>query len=318
MNKNNLQHLFVLIFLSFLPFSAFAQGTMEDVAEKADDGFNFLFIADCGRNGFYDQKPIAYTMGEMADKGGAEFVLALGDTFHYMGLQSIHDPLWRSNFEDVYNHPELQIPWYPLIGNHESKGNIQALIDYSEISRRWEMPDRYYTKQFTTDEGETLEIFVIDTCPLIDKYRNQSDEYVGVKGQSREKQLAWLEKALAQSKADFKIVAGHHPVYAYTSKEEEERRDMQKYIKPLLDKYEVDLYIGGHIHSHQHIVKPGSKTNYVVLSSGSLSRKVKPIEGTQFCSPRTGFGFASIKGGVMTIFLLDKDGNELYSFSINK
>lgn len=317
MKKNIVQHLLTLLLIALLPISAYAQRSMGEVAKAAKNGFNFLLITDGGRNGFYDQKTIALSMGELAGKGDAEFILTLGDTFHYMGVESVQDPLWRSNFEDVYNHPELQLPWFPLIGNHESQGNVQALIDYSSISRRWQMPDRYYTKQFTTDEGETLEIFMIDTSPLIDKYRND-EKYIGAKGQSREEQLAWLETALANSTADFKIVAGHHPVYADTSKDDEERRDMQKYIEPLLNKYGVDLYIGGHIHNHQHIIKAGSKTNYVVLSSGALSRKVAPIEGTQFCSPLTGFGFASIKKGVLTLFLLDKDGNELYSFSINK
>ena len=38
-----------------------------------------------------------------------------------------------------------QCPWYGVLGNHEYRGNTQAMMDYSEISRRWNMPDRYYT-----------------------------------------------------------------------------------------------------------------------------------------------------------------------------
>lgn len=317
MNNHKLNYTLIALWLLLLPISAFAQRSLKEVAKAGDDGFNFLIITDQGRNGYYDQKPVAHSMGELAGEGDAEFVLTLGDSFHYIGLESTSDPLWMTNFELIYDHPELQIPWYPIIGNHEQKGNVQAMIDYSKISRRWEMPDRYYTKRFTTDDGESVELFMIDTCPLIDKYR-EDEEYRSVQGQSREKQLEWLEAALANSTADYKIVAGHHPVYADTKKEDSERLDMQKYVEPLLDKYAVDLYLSGHIHSHQHIRHANSGTDYVVVSSGALSRKVKAIEGTQFCSPRTGFAYVTIQKGSITLFLLDKDGNELYSFTRTK
>ena len=93
---------------------------------------------------------------------------------------------------------------------------------------------------------------------------------------------------------------------------------MQKYVQPLLEKYGVDLYLSGHIHNHQHIRPRGSSVDYVVVSSGALSRKVKPIEGTQFCSPETGFAFISIKSGKLTMYLLDKEGKELYHISRTK
>lgn len=303
-----------LLLLLLMPSLLLAQRSLSEIAESADDGFNFIIVADVGRNGYYDQQTIADAMGIMADEGDAEFILALGDTFHYMGVQSVEDPIWLSNFEQVYRHPELMISWFPVIGNHESQGNIQALIDYSDISRRWEMPARYYVKHFEGEEGETIDLFIIDTCPLIEKYR-QDPKYIGVVGQEREPQLAWLEEELAKSTADFKIVAGHHPIHAHTSKDQIERDEMQKYVEPLLIKYDVDLYLAGHIHNHQHIRLPHSNTDYVVLSSGSRSRKVEAIEGTQFCSSETGFGFISIKNKVMTVHLLDKEANELYSFT---
>ncbi len=43
----------------------------------------------------------------------------------------------------------------------------------------------------------------------------------------------WILPMLANAK-DWIIVAGHHPIYAYTPKEESERMDMQKRIDPLL------------------------------------------------------------------------------------
>ena len=52
----------------------------------------------------------------------------------------MNDPLWMTNYELIYSHPELMIDWFPLLGNHEYRGNTQAVLDYSNISRRWTMP----------------------------------------------------------------------------------------------------------------------------------------------------------------------------------
>ena len=80
-----------------------------------------------------------------------------------------------TNYELIYSHPELMIDWFPLLGNHEYRGNTQAVLDYSNISRRWTMPARYYTKTFE-DNGATIRILWVDTAPMIDKYRNESDD----------------------------------------------------------------------------------------------------------------------------------------------
>ena len=129
-----------------------------------------VFIAnDLGRNGYYDQKPIAELMGEMADEIGPEAIVATGDVHHFDGVASVNDPLWMTNYELVYSHPELMISWYPVLGNHEYRGNTQAVIDYSKVSRRWQMPDRYYSKVFADDDaGTTLRVVFIDTTRLFD------------------------------------------------------------------------------------------------------------------------------------------------------
>lgn len=65
------------------------------------------------------------------------------------------------------------IDWFPVLGNHEYRGNTQAVLDYTNISRRWTMPARYYTKAFE-DKGATIRIVWIDTAPMMDKYRKDS------------------------------------------------------------------------------------------------------------------------------------------------
>ncbi len=154
--------------------------------------------------------------------------------------------------------------------------------------------------------------------PLIEKYRQESDKYPDACKQDISKQLSWLESVLASAKEDWIIVAGHHPIYAYTPKEESERLDMQKRVDTILRKHKVDMYICGHIHNFQHIRVPGSDIDYVVNSSGSLARKVEPIEGTKFCSPEPGFSVCSINKKELNLRMIDKKGNMLYTITRKK
>ena len=282
-----------------------------------EDKFNFYVANDLGRNGYYDQKPIAELMGTMAEEIGPEFVLATGDIHHFEGVRSVSDPLWMTNYELIYSHPELMIDWFPVLGNHEYRGNTQAVMDYSNVSRGWTMPSRCYPKVFK-EEGTSVRIVWVDTAPLIDKYREESDTYPDACKQDMNKQLAWIDSVLTVSKEDWVIVAGHHPVYAETPKDESERSNLQERLDPILRRHKVDLYICGHIHNFQHIRRPDSSIDYVVNSAGSLSRKVKSIEGTVFCSGEPGFSVCSVSKQEFNLYLIDKTGTILHTVTRKK
>ena len=93
--------------LALAVFNANAQDAKAWKKLKADVN---LFVAnDLGRNGYYQQRPIADLMGNMAEEIGPECVLAVGDVHHFNGVASVDDPLWTSNYESIYTHPELMI-----------------------------------------------------------------------------------------------------------------------------------------------------------------------------------------------------------------
>lgn len=278
-----------------------------------------LYMAnDLGRNGYYDQKPIAELMGKMAETTGMECVLAVGDIHHFNGVASVNDPLWTTNFEQVYSHPELMLDWFPVLGNHEYRGNTQAVLDYGKVSRRWVMPARYYTKVFNS-KGTSVRVVFLDTTPLIDRYRENKEKYPDACKQDPQAQLDWLDHTLASAKEDWVIVVGHHPIYAYTTKAEYERTDMQKYVMPILHKYNnVAIYACGHIHNFQHIRMNGDNIDYVVNTSASLARPVKETEGTVFCSPADGFSIISATKKQLHMYMIDKDGNTIHTIERNK
>ena len=284
-----------------------------------DDNFNFIVANDLGRNGYYEQKPIAEQMGRMAENIDIEFVAAAGDVHHFEGVASVNDPLWMTNYELIYSHPELMIDWFPVMGNHEYRGNTQAVLDYDSVSRRWNMPDRYYSMTCELDNDATLRLLFIDTTPLIDKYHKEAEEsYHDVASQDIDRQLQWIDSTLNASTATWTVVIGHHPIYAQTPKDEVEREDMQRRVDPILRKHGVDMYIAGHIHNFQHIKPEGSDIDYVVNSSGSLSRKVSPIDGTVFCSDEPGFSIVSASDKELKLYMLDKNGNILHTVTRTK
>lgn len=280
--------------------------------------YNFIIANDLGRNGYYDQKTIAASMGRWADSADIEFVAAAGDVHHFNGVASVNDPLWMTNYELIYSDPSLMLDWYAILGNHEYRGNTQACLDYGKISRRWIMPSRYYTMVKKVDDKTSLRLIFIDTAPLINKYREDSEDYPDACKQDDKAQLHFIDSVLNVSKETWKIVIGHHPVYAFTPKDSSERTDMQARIDPLLRKYKVDYYVCGHIHNFQHIKTKGSPVDYVVNSSASLSRSVEKMEGTQFCSDLSGFMVCSVDSARFAINMMDKDGKCIYTYARKK
>lgn len=273
-----------------------------------------MYLAnDMGRNGYYEQKPIAELMGRMGETLKPKCVIAAGDVHHFYGVQSVNDPLWMTNYELIYSHPELMIPWYPVLGNHEYRGNTQAVLDYTAVSRRWMMPSRYYTKVIES-KGTSVQLVFIDTTPLIDRYRQNPGTYPDAGQQDIDAQLQWLDKTLAEARAQWVVVVGHHPMYAETGKDTIEQHDMRRRVLPLLKKHHnVAMYVSGHIHSFQHMRAPGDDTDYIVNSAAALAREAKPIEGTVFCSGKEGFSVIAADKKQLCLYMIDKDGNVLHT-----
>ena len=311
--RKNIITLFMALFVVTVSFAQTPESW-----KTLEKPLNFYLANDLGRNGYYDQKPIAELMGNMAENVDIECVIAAGDIHHFEGVRSVNDPLWMTNYELIYSHPELMIPWYAILGNHEYRGNTQAVIDYSNVSARWNVPSRYYTFAMEND-GVTVRFVMVDTAPLLDKYREDTEKYPDACKQDMDKQLEWIDSVLTAAKEDWVLVVGHHPIYAETGKDESERLDLQKRLDSILRKHKnVDMYLCGHIHNFQHIRKDDSKIDYVVNTSGSLSRKVKPIDGTKFCSSDTGFSLICADKKEINLHMINKEGKVIYTVSRKK
>lgn len=307
----------IIIFMAATLIAALSYAQNAEVWKAMEKPLNFFLANDLGRNGYYDQKPIAELMGNMAEQIDIECVIAAGDVHHFEGVRSVSDPLWMTNYELIYSHPELMIPWYSILGNHEYRGNTQAVIDYTNVSARWNMPARYYTKTFEND-GVSVRLVMLDTAPLISKYRKDTEQYPDACKQDLDRQLAWTDSVLTVAKEDWVLVIGHHPIYAETPKNNSERSDMQNRLDTILRKHRVDMYLCGHIHNFQHIRMPGNNIDYIVNSSASLSREVKPIKGTLFCSGEPGFSLITADKNSLSLHMIDKEGKVIHTANRKK
>ncbi len=308
--------IFLLLFLLVSSVNAQVLINPEKLPANA---LNFMVASDMGRRGVSEQKNIATFMGEEAKLNSVNFVAVAGDPIHDNGVKSTDDSEWKDKFENIYTASSLMnIPWYVVSGNHEYHGSIQAILDYSKLSGRWKAPARYYSIEKTIGTGKNKCLFVfIDTAPLIDKYRTEGS-YSDAGKQDIEKQLKWIDSTLVSSNDRWKIVIGHHPVYADTEKEESERTDMQKRVGMIIENRKADVYICGHIHNFQHIKPEGKRVNYIVNSSASQSRNVNKTDGTLFCNPDPGFTLCSVTKKNFSFSFINHKGETIYKYILRK
>jgi acid phosphatase len=299
-----------------LPTSLFA----EDISPvrppgASPGGLNFLVFGDWGRGGQLDQVQVAAQMAKATKDVGARFVISVGDNFYENGVASTGDEQWRKSFEDVYSAPSLQIPWHVILGNHDYYGNCDAQIAFSKTSPRWNMPARYYVQTHQIDAATVADFFYLDTTPMIKGYYGQTrgNMNANVVAQDVPKQLAWFKGALAASKAQWKIVIGHHPIYSGGG--HGGTPELIEQVLPLLHEHKVQAYFNGHDHDLQHL--QADKVNFFGSGAGSIvSPKTLEIEYTKFARNCPGFIATSLQTDKLKIDMINSTGNTLYSATV--
>lgn len=276
--------------------------------------FNFMIVSDWGWNGYGKQLDVADQMAKTADSTDAKFIATCGDNFQISGVASTQDPLWMTNFENIYRGNSLQVEWFPVLGNHDYKGSTQAEIDYSKISRRWRMTEHYYTFVKKINDSISVRFIFLDTPPLVGEYRNNPEGYPDAIKQDPDKEIKWLKDVLANSKEQWKIVFGHHPVYS-ASKKHGNTQEMIDRIKPLLEQYNAQFYICGHDHDMQHLHERGGKVEYIVTGTGGETRPNSSNELSVFSKSEPGFSVISLKADSLRFCFVSTSGNIIYSFS---
>ena len=276
-----------------------------------DGSVRFLAFGDWGRDGGSFQKPVAEQMGRTAAADRSQFVVALGDNFYEDGVPDVKAAQWKTSFEAIYTAPSLQIPWYVALGNHDYHGNAQAQVDYTLTNPRWKMPARYYTFTRRIDTRTSAQFFVLDSSPYA--YRKEPKGYGDLSAQDPAAQTAWLERELAKSTAQWKIVCAHHPVYS--GGVHRDTPELIAAIEPLLEKFGVQVFLNGHDHDLQHL-RVGA-VNYFCSGAGSKPRAASRDSRTLFSLGDTG-GFLAVKLTQEEFQgrFIDHTGKEVYAVTL--
>ncbi|MDN3670375.1 metallophosphoesterase [Echinicola jeungdonensis] len=326
-NNPNLLAFLLLVFLAFsspLDYCIAQEGlNNEGKLEIPEDALNFIVFGDWGRFGDDHQKEVSNQMAKTAKANDVRFFIVTGDNFYPKGVASIHDPHWKYSLEDIYTDFALQREWFVVLGNHDYMGDPDAQIAYSDISRRWVMPSRYYSKEFNLSDGsgKSIKFAMIDTNPLIPEFYSNLEYGPNVRGQDTTAQKAWLAKELAedQEKVEWKIVVGHHPMYTGSDKRQEgyDTRRIRRCLDEMLVENEVDVYLAGHDHSLQHLI-PHQGVHHFISGSASEKTQAGMVPISEFSASAYGFMLLSVNQEKILVHVLDENGQVLYKTEITK
>jgi acid phosphatase len=228
-------------------------------ANPGDLLLRFVATADTG-SGDRNQFAVGEAMARYHQQHPYNLVVLAGDNIYNDGeIAKIRD-VFEAPYQAVL---QRGVQFRACLGNHDIRtDNGDPQVAYAGFN----MPSRYYTFQ-----QNGVQFFALDT--------NGNANWAA--------QLPWLEQELQKSTARWKIVFGHHPVYA--SGVYGPNPDLIRTFTPLFQKYGVQLYINGHEH-HYERTRPIAGTTYLVTGHGGASlRSVGKHDWTAYAVSRYGF-----------------------------
>jgi tartrate-resistant acid phosphatase type 5 len=227
-----------------------------------------------------------------------DFGLTLGDNFYVTGLTTPDDPRWTTEYEKLYG--PLGITFYASFGNHDEVDvdSPPAEILHAARSASWRFPAQFYT--FTAGP---VQFYAIDT--------NDPSEV----------ELEWLRGALDASHARWKVVYGHHPLYASSIFYPQGHYTDSVLVRKLLPilSGRADVYLTGHLHSMAHMAPVNGVNFFVAGSGGAGGYDVGPVDAfTKFATKEHGFAVLEATDSTFTVRFIDEHTKPLYTTTLRR
>ena len=228
---------FAVGFLSYLTLVSWASVSSIAPLPNAAGTVKFAVIGDNG-TGDAAQYQLADQMVRIRLQFPFDLVLMLGDNFY--GAQRPSDLVQK--FERPYK-PLLDagVRFQAALGNHDEPDSV----NYPPLNMGGQ---RYYS--FVRGN---VRFFVLDTNSLDSR------------------QLQWMERALEDSREEWKITYFHHPLYSSAGRHGSSV-DIRLRLEPLLIEHGVSVVFSGHDHVYERL-KPQKGITYFVCGSGGKLRK---------------------------------------------
>lgn len=239
----------------------------------------FVAIADTG-TGASGQYAVASAMAAHHQEQPYPLVVMAGDNIYPNGdMASI-----AQVFEEPYQAlRDRGVHFQAILGNHDVRSNNgDGQVDYPDFQMHGQ---RYYT--FT--QGP-VQFFALDT--------NTNADW--------ERQFPWLQQELAQSTAPWKVVVGHHQIYASGIYGVNSSQWAAR-LKHLFAQHRVNLYINGHEHHYErtHAI---DGTTYLVCGNGAKLRRVARSPWTAYSVSQLGFAVCEVFEDVLIVQGRDVQG----------
>jgi tartrate-resistant acid phosphatase type 5 len=249
-----------------------------------------LAFGDFG-DGNEPQKRVAAAMLRYHAQHRFDFAVTLGDNFYPTGMLSPLDPRWQTWWSALYD--PLKIHFYATLGNHDwnHPDSPAAEILFAHRSPSWRMPAAYYTF-----EAGSVQFFALDTDII------------------SEAQLGWLTEELDKSRATWKVVYGHHPIYSAGQHEDNDEKIAQ--LLPVL-KGRADVYLAGHDHDMQHL-KPEGRLHFFVAGSAGKLRTIEPGPRSLFARGAHGFAVLEADARTLTVKFVEADLTSPYTYTLRR
>jgi acid phosphatase len=261
----------------------------------------FFAIGDWGAGGAF-QRRVANSLIAYAAIEKPQFVISTGDNFYPKGSSSVDDTQFTTKWKKMYSIDTMNIPWYCALGNHDYGGDVETQVKHTTLDPLWNMPARYF--HFARTEADiTCDFFVLDTEVFYHKNHDDS-----------KKQFHWLEQELQKSEARWKVVVGHHPIRSHGAYGDQ--KIMLKHIKPLLDRYKVQLYFNGHDHDLQYLKSSDDYFACICSGAGGGARNTSYGKNTLFATTNGGFVSIAITQNELIAQFLNANGLVIFEDTV--
>lgn len=135
-------------------------------------------------------------------------------------------------------------------------------------------------------------------------------------------QAEWLDKLLAENKAQWVVCSFHHPIFS-TGKDRD-NPELRAMWKPIFDKYKVDLVLQGHDHTYGRTglqvpssletqVKQSAETSSKVEQAGSVGTSVQTAVAVPATIANIPTGVQKIDGETGTVYVVSVSGPKMYN-----
>jgi hypothetical protein len=227
---------------------------------RRPDSIKFAAIGDAGR-GDRAQYEVSARMQAFREVFPFDFVVMLGDNVYDGGAPEDY----RRKFELPYKPLlEDEVEFYAAIGNHDAV-NQPSYEPFHMDGRRYYTfePDRSLLPRLA---GVDVRFFMLDTETL------------------DRTQLAWLDREMGRSDAEWKIPVFHRPIYT-SGRYATPARIFRRALEPVFLRHAVRVALSGHEHFYERTLPQRGITYFISGGAGSLrADDIRP-------TPLTAVGF---------------------------